>query len=84
MAKRCFYLHMGSPWRSCNVQTAKKSMFAAPFPVGFKLALELRGFKMDPAILPLAYADAYQVSIVRFRLKMLMDPLLEPYGETTI
>ena len=56
-----------------------RTMFAAPFPVGFKLALELRGFEMGPPLIPLSHADAYQVSIVRSRLNMLMNPILKKY-----
>jgi len=56
-------------------------MFAAPFPLGFKVALELRGFQMGPALLPPSHADSYQIHVVRSRLKMLMEPILEQYGE---
>ncbi|WP_272699401.1 dihydrodipicolinate synthase family protein [Desulfovibrio sp. Fe33] len=58
-----------------------RTMFAVPFPVGFKLGLELRGFNMGPPLMPLAHGDAYQLSVVRSRLQMLMRPLLENYGE---
>jgi len=59
-----------------------RTMFAAPFPIGFKLALELRGFKMGPPLIPPSHADTFQIHIVRSRLKMLMEPILEKYGET--
>jgi 4-hydroxy-tetrahydrodipicolinate synthase len=58
-----------------------RTMFAAPFPIGFKLALELRGFKMGPPLLPPSPADSYQIRTVRSRLKMLMEPLLNRYDE---
>ena len=61
-----------------------RTMFAAPFPVGFKLALELRGIKMGPALLPLSPADSYQTHTVRSRLRMLMEPLLAEYGEKVV
>ena len=58
-----------------------RTMFAAPFPIGFKLALELRGFEMGPPILPPSPADMYQIKTVTSRLRMLMEPLLEKYDE---
>ena len=54
-------------------------MFAAPFPIGFKLALELRGIDMGPPLIPPSAADTYQINTVRSRLKMLMDPLIEKH-----
>jgi N-acetylneuraminate lyase/4-hydroxy-tetrahydrodipicolinate synthase len=59
-----------------------RTMFAAPFPIGFKLALELRGFKMGPPLLPPSHGDAFQINTVKSRLRMLMEPLLDEYGET--
>lgn len=61
-----------------------RTMFAAPFPIGFKLALELRGFEMGPPLLPPSHADAYQINTVRSRLRMLMEPLLQKYDETVV
>jgi len=58
-----------------------RTMFAAPFPIGFKLALELRGIKMGSPLFPLSHADAYQVNIIRSRLQMLMRPILKNFGE---
>lgn len=59
-----------------------RTMFAAPFPIGFKIALELRGFKMGPPLLPPSHGDAFQINTVTSRLRMLMEPLLDEYGET--
>lgn len=77
-------------WHEGDIETARRyqetilnlvrTMFAAPFPVGFKVALELRGFRMGPPRLPLSHADAYSVSNVRSRLRMLMQPALEEFG----
>ncbi len=58
-----------------------RTMFAVPLPVGFKLGLEIRGFDMGPPKLPLSHADAFQVTTVRSRLKMLMEPVLAEFGE---
>lgn len=58
-----------------------RTMFAVPLPVGFKLGLELRGFDMGPHKLPLSHGDSFQVSTVRSRLRMVMEPVLAEYGE---
>ncbi len=81
-------------WKAGNLEQALalqksilvviRTMFAAPFPIGFKLALELRGFNMGPALIPPSHADSYQIHIVRSRLKMLMEPILEQYGEKIV
>lgn len=56
-----------------------RTMFAAPFPIGFKLALELRGIEMGPPLIPPSAADTYQINTVRSRLKMLIEPIIEEY-----
>jgi 4-hydroxy-tetrahydrodipicolinate synthase len=56
-----------------------RTMFAAPFPIGFKLALELRGIKMGPPLIPPSAADTYQINTVKSRLKMVMEPIIEAY-----
>lgn len=57
-----------------------RSMFSVAFPVGFKLALELRGFDMGPALLPLSDRDREEVESLREELKPLMRTALEPFG----
>ena len=81
-------------WNEGDVDTARRyqetmlnlvrTMFAAPFPVGFKLGLELRGFKMGPPRLPLSHADAFSVNLVRSRLKVLMEAALEEFGVSLV
>ncbi|MEN8127864.1 MAG: dihydrodipicolinate synthase family protein [Planctomycetota bacterium] len=56
-----------------------RTMFAAPFPIGFKLALELRGIKMGPPLIPPSAADIYQINTVKSRLRMLIEPMIEKY-----
>ena len=58
-----------------------RAMFAVPLPVGFKLALELRGFHMGPPRLPLSDADKKQVTKVKALLGTLMEPVLAGFGE---
>lgn len=56
-----------------------RTMFAAPFPIGFKLALELRGIKMGPPLIPPSAADTFQINTVKSRLKMLIEPMIDKY-----
>ena len=58
-----------------------RTMFAAPFPLGFKMGLELRGFEMGPIRLPLSYTDTYMVNTIRSRLTMVMNPILKLISE---
>lgn len=60
-----------------SVLAFTRALFAAPFPLGFKAALELRGFPMGPPRLPLSDADAAELAGVKAELDRLMPPLLE-------
>ncbi|QJT07563.1 dihydrodipicolinate synthase family protein [Oceanidesulfovibrio marinus] len=76
-------------WMDGNVEEAKalqreililvRTMFAAPFPVGFKLALELRGFEMGPPLLPLGTTDEEKLESVKQELKPLMEKALKRF-----
>ncbi len=78
-------------WKSGKAEEALKlqrqilvlvrTMFAAPFPIGFKTALELRGFKMGPPLIPPSHADSHQINVVRSRLTMLMEPILHEFTD---
>ncbi|WP_031515434.1 dihydrodipicolinate synthase family protein [Desulfofalx alkaliphila] len=56
-----------------------RAMNALPFPVGFKLALELRGFEMGEPMQPLSHAEKYNYVNVRSRLEKIMGALLGDY-----
>ena len=74
-------------WQKGNIDEARKlqfslllvvrAMFALPFPVGFKVALETRGFKMGPPRQPLSNAEQYKFNTVRARIAKIMRPILE-------
>jgi dihydrodipicolinate synthase/N-acetylneuraminate lyase len=51
-------------------------MFSLPFPVGFKVALETRGFKMGPPRQPLSDAELGRFNTVRARIEELMRSVL--------
>lgn len=57
-----------------------RAMLALPFPVGFKAALEIRGFRMGALQQPLSNAEQYLASGVKSRIYKLMSALAESYG----
>ena len=52
-----------------------RAMFALPFPLGFKAALELRGFKMGESKRPLSDADQYNYLKVKSRIEIIFKQL---------
>jgi dihydrodipicolinate synthase/N-acetylneuraminate lyase len=54
-----------------------RAMFAVQFPVGFKAALNMRGFDMGPPLQPLSDAEVYKFNTVRSRIRMVITPVLE-------
>jgi len=54
-----------------------RSMFSIPFPIGFKTALEIRGFKMGPPRQPLSEAEYFKYLGTRNRIEKIMKPILE-------
>ena len=54
-----------------------RAMFALPFPLGFKGALETRGFDMGPPIQPLSDAERFKYRTVKARIEKVIAPLLD-------
>ena len=52
-------------------------MFALPFPLGFKLAMEMRGFKMGPPKQPLSDAERFKYRNLKTRIEKIMKAILE-------
>ena len=52
-------------------------MFSLPFPLGFKVALETRGFEMGPPKQPLSDAEQFKYETVKARIEKIMNPILE-------
>ena len=59
-----------------------RAMFSVPFPIGFKTALELRGFRMGPPMQPLSEAEQFRYTGVRSRIEKIMRPILENLNAT--
>jgi dihydrodipicolinate synthase/N-acetylneuraminate lyase len=53
-----------------------RAMFSAPFPLGFKTALEARGFKMGPPQQPLSEAEYFRFAGTKSRIEKIMKPIL--------
>ncbi len=53
-----------------------RAMFALPFPLGFKAALEVRGFKMGDSKRPLSDADQYNYQKIKSRIEKVLKQLL--------
>jgi dihydrodipicolinate synthase/N-acetylneuraminate lyase len=54
-----------------------RTMFALPFPLGFKLAMEMRGFKMGPPKQPLSDAERFKYRNMKTRIERIMKVILE-------
>jgi 4-hydroxy-tetrahydrodipicolinate synthase len=54
-----------------------RACFSLPFPLGFKIAMEVRGFPMGPPKQPLSEAERFKYLTVRSRIQKIMGPLLE-------
>lgn len=56
-----------------------RAMSAAPFPLGYKEALEVRGFSMGPQRQPMSDAEKYNLRLIRSRIEKLIKALLGDY-----
>ena len=59
-----------------SILNAIRAMFALPLPIGFKLALETRGFRMGPPKQPLSDAQQFNFITIRSRIQKIMQPIL--------
>ena len=56
---------------------AIRTMFSVPFPLGFKAAMEVRGFKMGPQKVALSEADKAKAEGCKKRLHSILSELCE-------
>ena len=54
-----------------------RTMFSLPFPLGFKLGMEMRGFKMGPPKQPLSDAERFNYRNTKVRIEKIMLTILE-------
>jgi N-acetylneuraminate lyase/4-hydroxy-tetrahydrodipicolinate synthase len=64
-----------------SILLAVRAMFALPFPLGFKVALETRGFEMGPPKQPLSDAEQFKYETVKARIEKIMNPILEKLNQ---
>ena len=64
-----------------SILLAVRAMFALPFPLGFKAALETRGFEMGPPKQPLSDAEQFKYATVKARIEKIMNPILEKLNQ---
>lgn len=60
-----------------SILLAVRAMFSLPFPLGFKLAMEMRGFAMGPPKQPLSDAEHFKYRTMKARIEKIMKPILE-------
>ncbi len=60
-----------------SILPAVRAMFSLPFPIGFKVALETRGYKMGPPRQLLSDAERFKFNTMKARIEKIMNPLLE-------
>jgi 4-hydroxy-tetrahydrodipicolinate synthase len=53
-----------------------RTMFSLPFPLGFKIAMEMRGFNMGPPKQPLSSAEGFKYKNVKTRIEKILSPIL--------
>jgi dihydrodipicolinate synthase/N-acetylneuraminate lyase len=54
-----------------------RGMFALPFPMGFKAALETRGFRMGPPKQPFSDAEHFKFKMMKSRIDKIMQPIVD-------
>jgi N-acetylneuraminate lyase/4-hydroxy-tetrahydrodipicolinate synthase len=74
-------------WKSGEYEAAKeyqysflaaiRGMAALPFPMGFKAALEARGFKMGPPKQLFSDAEQFKFKTMKSRIEIVMAPIVE-------
>ena len=60
-----------------SILEAMRAMNSLPFPMGFKVALEIRGFKMGPPRQPFSDIQKSRSNTVRAKIEKTIKPLLE-------
>jgi 4-hydroxy-tetrahydrodipicolinate synthase len=60
-----------------------RAMFSLPFPLGFKVAMQMRGFAMGPPKQPLSDAERFKFTTMKARIEKIMKPILEKLNQTS-
>jgi N-acetylneuraminate lyase/4-hydroxy-tetrahydrodipicolinate synthase len=62
-----------------SILLAVRAMFSVAFPLGFKVAMEIRGFKMGPPKQPLSDAERFKFNTTKVRIQKIMKPILKEF-----
>jgi 4-hydroxy-tetrahydrodipicolinate synthase len=60
-----------------SILPAVRAMFSPPFPLGFKFAMEMRGFTMGPPKQPLSDSEHLKLKPMKVAIEKAMRPILE-------
>jgi 4-hydroxy-tetrahydrodipicolinate synthase len=66
-----------------SILLAVRAMFSLPLPLGFKVAMEMRGFAMGPPKQPLSDAERFKYRTMKTRIESIMQPILERLKKTS-
>jgi len=66
-----------------SILLAVRAMFSLPLPLGFKVAMEMRGFAMGPPKQPLSDAERFKYRTMKTRIENIMQPILERLKKTS-
>jgi N-acetylneuraminate lyase/4-hydroxy-tetrahydrodipicolinate synthase len=69
--------HANAKKNQFSILLVIRAMFALPFPLGFKVAMEMRNFKMGPPKQPLSDAEHFNYKMMKTRIEKIMKPILE-------
>ena len=80
-------------WKTGDYEKAKelqfsvllpiRAMFSLPFPLGFKFAMEMRGFAMGPPKQPLSDAERFKFNTMKARIEKILTPILKELDKTS-
>ena len=59
-----------------SILLAVRAMFALPMPLGFKVAMEIRGFDLGPPKQPLSDAERFKFNTMKARIEKILKPIL--------
>ena len=60
-----------------SILSVIRTMFTLPFPLGFKIAMGMRGFEMGPPKQPLSNKDEPQFNAIKLRLQASFQPIIK-------
>ena len=75
--------HETAKMHQFSILLAIRTMFDLPFPLGFKIAMEMRGFAMGPPKQPLSEADQAQYERMKGLIQTAVRPVIDRLEQKT-